>query len=103
MYPLAAAIAPSVTTANEPDPMFSFFKRKPKDTPVTPTPAEEAATDTDTATTAPAPLAPKPIDTGAVRTPDIPAAAPVAPQVEDIADTETIEADIVAVETPAET
>ncbi|MBK4734750.1 signal recognition particle-docking protein FtsY [Noviherbaspirillum pedocola] len=81
--------------------MFSFFKRKPKDTPVTPTPAEEAAT--DTATTAPAPLAPKPVDTGTVRTPDIPAAVAAPPQVEDTADTEITEADIVAVETPAET
>ena len=69
-------------TATTPDPMFSFFKRKPKDTP----------TDTETATPAvadlPAPAAPAP--------------AP-APQPSPEPAAAAAEALVVAVETPAET
>ena len=69
-------------TATTPDPMFSFFKRKPKDTP----------TDTETATPAvadlPAPAAPAPAPAPQ------PIPEPAAPAEEAL---------VVAVETPAET
>jgi fused signal recognition particle receptor len=67
-------------TATTPDPMFSFFKRKPKDTP----------TDTETATPAVA---------------DLPAPAAPAPAPQPIPEpaATAAEALVVAVETPAET
>ena len=58
MYPLAAVpVASAIDRNDSPEPMFSFFKRKPKDTPPETADAAAASALTQIAPTAPPPVA----------------------------------------------